>query len=670
MAYVHTAAEVIAMAPLAGENPLPQFRSPAHDIPVSFLPGTPLTCRTNAGKGAGFRMLPYTKQDRYNRNRSERRTDTVVLENECLVAVFLPAWGGRLWSLYDRQAGRELLYHNNVLQPANLAIRNAWFSGGIEWNAGQYGHAFTTCDSVNFVKVAAPDGEEFLRLYQYERCKGFVWQIDFHLPDKSPILYAHAVLYNLSDSAVPMYYWTNIAVPQSEYSRVFASSETVLYTDPSARPGEFRFGYGRLPELASAPGIDLSYPSRSEYANEYFFDCSRSIHPWEAALDRDGCGLFDMSTARLSYRKMFCWGNLAGGRHWGSYLAGNNETGISPVASGGESAQSTYFEIQAGLAPTQLHGVSMPAQTRWSWTQSFGMLAADAADVVSCDWQTARRHVETCVGHSVAAAVLDSCDREYSEKADLVPYEQLSEAGEWGALENIRRSAAGEASLPASCPFNCDRERVEKNPWYVLLEQGFLPSRSPALVPGPFMTGKAWKTMLAESLVHSSGKDAWFSLYHLGVMELEADSPYRAARYWKKADSLCRTAWTLRNLAVLSIRKGDDASALSYYASALEAPGGQTDSAIAEEYVTLLVRLRFYASALDVYRSLPAEWQQNDILLMEYGKIAAATGDRSSALHVLEHNFANIREKECPLTDIWSLIEPADPPFCLDFRML
>ena len=68
-----------------------------------------------------------------------------MLENEYLKATFLPEVGGRLISLFYKPLERELLHRNPVFQPANLAIRNAWFSGGIEWNIGQFGHTFTTC---------------------------------------------------------------------------------------------------------------------------------------------------------------------------------------------------------------------------------------------------------------------------------------------------------------------------------------------------------------------------------------------------------------------------------------------------------------------------------------------------------------------------------------------
>jgi Domain of unknown function (DUF5107) len=64
---------------------------------------------------------------------------SVVFENSYLRAMVLLESGGRLWSLRDKVAGRELLYNNNRLQFGHLGLRNAWFPGGIEWNLGPRG---------------------------------------------------------------------------------------------------------------------------------------------------------------------------------------------------------------------------------------------------------------------------------------------------------------------------------------------------------------------------------------------------------------------------------------------------------------------------------------------------------------------------------------------------
>ena len=91
-----------------------------------------------------------------------------VLENDILRATFLLELGGRLWSLLHKPSGRELLAVNPVFQAANLAIRNAWFSGGVEWNIGFVGHSPFTCSPLFAARVEGPGGAPVLRLYEYE----------------------------------------------------------------------------------------------------------------------------------------------------------------------------------------------------------------------------------------------------------------------------------------------------------------------------------------------------------------------------------------------------------------------------------------------------------------------------------------------------------------------
>ena len=62
------------------------------------------------GKGMIDTILPYLSQDGYNRNVKEVEIEAAILENDMLCATFLPTLGGRLWSLYNKKAGMDLLY--------------------------------------------------------------------------------------------------------------------------------------------------------------------------------------------------------------------------------------------------------------------------------------------------------------------------------------------------------------------------------------------------------------------------------------------------------------------------------------------------------------------------------------------------------------------------------
>ena len=61
----------------------------------------------------------------------------------------------------------------------------------------------------------------------------------------------------------------------------------------------------------------------------------------------------------LYYKKLFVWGNTSSGRHWQEFLSDGVGTGY-------------YAELQAGIAPSQLHEKKLPANSKYEWTQCFG----------------------------------------------------------------------------------------------------------------------------------------------------------------------------------------------------------------------------------------------------------------------------------------------------------
>ena len=176
--------------------------------------------------------FPYRAQDNYTRTFVRDTLDAVVLENELLRAAFVPTMGGKLWSLFDKKAGKELLFNNPVLRPAYLATRNAWCSGGVEWNCGIVGHSPFTCAPLFTATLTGPDGEPILRMYEYERIRGVVYQMDFSLPEGSPVLYARMRVVNPSFRDTAMYWWSNIAVPEVPGARVVVSSDSAYTTVP------------------------------------------------------------------------------------------------------------------------------------------------------------------------------------------------------------------------------------------------------------------------------------------------------------------------------------------------------------------------------------------------------------------------------------------------------
>ncbi|RPJ43953.1 MAG: DUF5107 domain-containing protein, partial [Chloroflexi bacterium] len=484
-------------ARLGDENPLPFFRDPATNRTVKTVEPFPPEKRELMGWETGFRVLPYRMQDHYTRQREPVTFRAVVLENEYLKATFLPEVGGRLVSLVFKPLNRELLHRNPVFQPANLANRNAWFSGGIEWNIGQYGHTFTTCSPLFAVEIQGPGGEPGLRLFEFERCKRLFWHIDFYLPPGLPFLVAYTRVLNPNDAPTSMYWWTNTAVNEGTDVRVLSPANTALY-------GVFEkdgpaFGLAQLPYLPSISRADGTYALNYTFASEFFFQCDGAAMPWEAALDASGQGLIEASTPRLKYRKLFVWGNHAGGRHWQEFLS--------------EPGQA-YLEIQAGLAPTQVHGLEMPPRATWDWTQVFGYVEADPVKVHGKDWESAWSAVEAALTAKLSPAQLAELEAGCRALADQPGKEVLQSGSGWGALELKRRAAQpGLAPVSPAFAFPAESLGAEQRKWLALLEQGALPEQDPAGIPGEWMVQPEWRSLL-ENSIERGGRN-WFALLHL-----------------------------------------------------------------------------------------------------------------------------------------------------------
>ena len=194
---------------------------------------------------------------------------------------------------YDRQADRQLLYVNPVLQPANLALRNAWFSGGVEWNIGTRGHSPTTMDTLHAASVEGPDGEPMLRLWEWERLRGVVFQVDLWMPPVSrPCCSPTSASATSTTRPTPMYWWTNAAVAVRPDTRVLA---------PATRA--FRTEYPSTLRVATHSGRrrrrrDVSVAPRRR--RRLLLRPRAGQRPWIAAVDGDGTGVAHVSTARAT----------------------------------------------------------------------------------------------------------------------------------------------------------------------------------------------------------------------------------------------------------------------------------------------------------------------------------------------------------------------------------
>ncbi|WP_433572809.1 DUF5107 domain-containing protein [Streptomyces sp. CA-251247] len=638
-------------APVGPPNPLPALRplDEMHAIDERTRVELPREMARQIGYEPLRTLLPVRVLDGYGRDRAAADLDAIVIENDHLRATVLPGLGGRIHSLHHKPTGRELLYRNPVFQPADFALNGAWYSGGIEWNIGATGHTTLSCAPLHAAVVPAPDGGEMVRLWEWERLRDLPFQVDLWLPADSAFLHVGVRIRNPHEKPAPVYWWSNIAVEEHATTRVLAPADEAWH-----------FGYERSLRRVPVPeyrGADRTYPLRSEYPADYFYEVPPEARKWITSLDAAGQGLVQTSTDTLRGRKLFLWGSGRGGRRWQQWLTEPDTPG--------------YAEIQAGLARTQLEHVRLDGGEEFSWLESYGPLAADPGTVHGEDWGAARAEVEARLADALPREAVDAAYEAWLPCADAEPGARLARGSGWGALEVQR----GGHKLPGT-PFDESTLGEEQAPWRELLTSGVLPEPRRVAPPGPSLVAPHWRDMLETAPADP------LTEYHLGVAQWHAGDLAQAVRSWERGLALAPSRWPLlRCLAVADQEGGNGQRAADRYLEAFDdlcqerRDDGEAWTAalaaLAREAIDALLAADRPADARSVWSRLrPAVRQRGRFRLAE-ARLLLAEGRPREARAVFDEGFevADLREGAEILNEVWAATTDDPLPDAYEYRM-
>ncbi|MEV4899094.1 DUF5107 domain-containing protein, partial [Nonomuraea sp. NPDC055795] len=464
------------------------------------------------------------------------------------------------------------------------------------------------------VRLTRADGTPMLRMYEFERMRRLLLQIDAWLPEDSPVLFVRVTIRNPAPAEVPVYWWSNIAVPEGPGVRVVAPADRAHHFDYTAEL--------RVVGFPVLDGIDRSYTDEVPRSADYFFEIPPAERRWIAALDAEGRGLVQTSTDPLRGRKLFHWGTGAGGRRWQEWLSGPG---------------SRYLEIQAGLARTQLEHVPMPGNTSWSWVEAYGLLEADP-DRVHGSWDEARSAVSEALDRLIPREALDEQADDFSGEAV-----RLACGSGWAALE----AAAG--ALPELDGLPYGEMGEEQAPWAELLASGRLPVGDPPAAP---VTGPRWRALLE---AHPAD---WHARYHLGLARYADGDTEGARTAWKESLALRRTPWTLRCLAESLRLETDESDGVRSEVAELLVEACSLAPQVPElavETLRALLAAGRPADALALIDALPAGQRSRGRVQLIETQAALDAGDLERAGNVLTSGIEvdNLREGEISLDAVW-----------------
>jgi len=614
----------INSAEILESNPLPDIKNNTYiHADYEITENVSQEERTHIGKGMLNTILPYKMQDNYTRTLKEKAYKAAILENEYLKAVFLPELGGRLWSLYDKKEERELLYVNSVFQPGNLALRNAWFSGGVEWNVGIKGHNPLTCETLFAESI---DGR-ILRMYEYERIRDIVYSLEATL-DKDK-LFIKVNIENTSDKEKYMYWWSNIAVTEEKGTRVIVPADET-----------FRCFYNSdhyvLDKCQNpmAENTDISYPENLGISQDFFYKIPTESEKWITSLNKDGKGLAQFSSDILFGRKTFLWGMGKGGKRWNNWLSHGDER---------------YIEIQAGLMHTQLEHFVMPKEFNISWYECYTSLSCNPKKIHSISWEEAKKEAYDSICSKFDIRSIDAyCDGIFTGN-NAKP--EIKGSG-WGYVENLMRKKNGKAPI-SSLGFDISSAGKEQEMWISLAEKGIFPCPVKNDAPLSYMVSPLWYKLLEESLSVAENHH-WYTYYQLGVMAYANLDISKARDYFEMSVKAEENVWALRCLCYLYKNEFKDAKETEKYLT-LAMNTGTEHRSLYLNYAETLCSLGLYNRCLEMIDSLKDQYKAIGRIQLYKSICFMNTGRLEEAKAILNKDFMmpDIKEGELAVSDIW-----------------
>ncbi len=577
------------------------------------------------GYGRRKNAYPYRQYNCYTREIKEKEIRTAVLENEFLKAVFLPDYGGRLWELWDKKAGKNLLYTNDVLRFSNLAVRNAWFSGGVEWNIGVIGHCPFTTDALYTAVTETREGAPVLRMYEYERIRRVTYQMDFWLLEGEQFLNCRMRIVNEGSEVVPMYWWSNMAVPEYDGGRLIV---------PARKAFTYADGAVFKVEIPIVDGVDITDYQKIPRSVDYFFDVPEEKPKYIANVNSSGYGLLQRSTKRLKGRKLFSWGNGQASNHWQEFLT--------------EKA-GRYTEIQAGLAKTQYGCLPMAPHTAWEWLEQYGAVQI-SEEAVRRTCEEREREVTSLLIHEGCAEMLEERLKETAamakKKARL-----LTPGSGYGALEK-------RGKWTEHLEFVLESESLKK--WQEFFKTGKLHCPGPLDTPDEFLINKENLPFLLRTL-RDENKENWYAHYHAGIGLLAAEQYDRAKEELETSWKLSENPWSCHGLACIFLAKGDKQKASEWISRGIRMK--QEDTSYLKEGFKILDFTGEGKKLCGLYEELPEEKQEIGKLKFCYAQALHHEGRDEEAYRLLTENggikIDDIREGEDSVAQLWLEVNSA-----------
>ncbi len=373
-------------------------------------------------QGSSGRVYPLPFTDGIQQTPVARRWDAIHLENRWIRLMVMPELGGRIHIGYDKAAGNDFFYRNNVIKPALVGLAGPWISGGVEFNWPQHHRPATflpveTCieqGDDGSVTVWCSDHDPFTRM------KG-MHGVRLH-PDRA-VVELVGRLHNRTDEPQTFHWWANVAAPGHDAYQAFFPTDVRYVADHARRaitsyPAADRPYYAVDYPARHADGGDrLDFPRNIPVPTSYMITDTED--DFFGGYDhRAHAGFVHVADRFVAPgKKLWTWGEAEFGHTWNRHLT---------------DADGPYIELMAGVYTDNQPDFAWlePGETKafsqaWYPIQEIGTVQQANLDAaVHLASTTDRIDLGVCVTAvraGVRVSVTVAGERVYDEQLDLAP---------------------------------------------------------------------------------------------------------------------------------------------------------------------------------------------------------------------------------------------------------
>ncbi len=257
-------------------------------------------------------IYPYTVQEDFSQNKIDIEYDVLILENEYIRVDIMPQLRGRLQGAIDKRNDWDFIYYNHVIKPADIAIRKAWISGGLEWTHPG-GHGYSQFNKISYKIIEEPDGAKTVLVGEIEPVRMLKWETAITLRPGRLYVETTGRFFSIKPFPIPFASSLNGAMHATEKMEAIYPEGTYITGHGKKNLVKWPVFYGQDWSVYGNVKRILSIFAEQCPAN--FYGC----YSHEKDIEAGTLVVCDRRTA--PGKKYFTWGSQPKGRRWDTILS-------------------------------------------------------------------------------------------------------------------------------------------------------------------------------------------------------------------------------------------------------------------------------------------------------------------------------------------------------------